>query len=232
MKNYALFALLILTIMIYIGDIHANCKHLYISISYRDSLQLNLEQSKKLKSDFAAQLKIVRSYYPELDNTYIECVRKNISTTMAARPNIAKLLTNPTNRKYIIYIDNKVNGANGLLYDSLSFDAQIGIIGHELAHILDYINKNSFGLLLKGFKYSFSKAYKKHMERSTDLVTIQHGLGLPLYKFAAFVQNSSQVSTAYKKFKRHYYMSPNEILDYLKRLNTNKLGGHNSNPKN
>lgn len=102
-----------------------------------------------------------------------------------------------------------------LLHDA-PFNAQVGAIGHELAHVSDFNKKNLLGMTCWGIKYLTRKS-RIGIERKTDLSTIKHGLGLELYYFVDFVLNHSTSTYEYKKFKRINYLTPSEIMQLTKK---------------
>ena len=97
------------------------------------------------------------------------------------------------------------------------FNAQIGVIGHEFAHIDDYENKNSFKIIGTGLHYLGHKG-KRKLEQSIDLLTIQKGLGWQLYDWENYVINLSKATPEYKEFKRRTYMQPDKIEEEIKKI--------------
>ena len=85
------------------------------------------------------------------------------------------------------------------------FDAQVAVIGHELAHVVDFKSRGFFDMAWWGITYLFVKQRTK-IEKGQIRSTIQHGLGWPLYHWADFVLNQSTANKHYKKMKRTKYM--------------------------
>lgn len=149
-------------------------------------------------------------YYPELKNTAITFKSAKIRTTSNARPNIFSLLfSSRSNRSYTIRINNTVTDSV-IDYDAVPFDAKIGLIGHELAHIVDYEHKSIGGVVMRLFAYAMEKS-KSEFEREIDSLTVNHGLGEQLYDWAHFVLYESEARQKYKIFKQRVYMTPAEI---------------------
>ncbi len=165
-------------------------------------------KNKTIPKEFEEQTFIALSYYPELKESHIEFIRTNIKTTMACRP-IASSLTRRYNREYVISIDND-DEKKGVILDDVPFNAQIGVIGHELAHIIDYENKGTVSIAKLGIDYATGN-YPPEFEKSVDKLTIQRGLGWQLFDWADFVLNKSKASKEYKEFKRKSYLTPEEI---------------------
>ena len=165
-------------------------------------------KNKTIPKEFEVQTFIALSYYPELKDSHIEFIRTNIKTTMACRPTTRSLIRR-YNREYTITIDND-DEREGVILDDVPFNAQIGIIGHELAHIIDYENKGTGGIAKLGINYATGN-YPPELEKSIDKLTIQRGLGWQLFDWADFVLNKSKASKEYKEFKRKSYLTPEEI---------------------
>lgn len=134
---------------------------------------------------------------------------------MRAQPktNLINLFRKRKNRKYIILITKNDNAQKNIIIDSLSFNAKVGVIGHELAHISQYTQNSIFNLIC----YSLSKKVKRQVETSADKICIQKGLGFPLYEFRNYTQNISIRDQKKKDNTEKYYLSIEEILDEMKR---------------
>lgn len=155
---------------------------------------------------------VAMSYFPELSNSRIRLKYKKIRTTMNVRPTIGSLIFNGReNRKYIIRINSSTNDSV-ITLNELSSDAQIGVIGHELSHIVDYRMKNIWGVIARGFSY-ISKRRKANFEKEIDRIAIKHGLGCELYEWSNYVLHGSDASFKYKLFKSNTYLKPEEIRD-------------------
>jgi len=176
---------------------------------YYDSLLSNYGSKKKFVKEFELQSLIALSYYPELKNVPITFQYHDIKTTMEVRPEFASAFKNH-NRKYIIFIDNEVYGDKGLLLKDVPFNAQIGVIGHELAHIMDFEKRSIKSLLLLAIDYVTLKNHARY-ERSIDEYAIRRGFGWQELEFADFMQSRSNVTSGYKRFKQINYMSSSEI---------------------
>ncbi len=173
-----------------------------------DTLRSQFSKNKLLYEKYELQTLIALSFYPELQKTKISFRRRELKTTMAARPKGIEIFRSKGKRHYIIYINDfpsvKVSP------DSVSFNAQVGIIGHELAHIAEYAQISSLKIVYVGLSY-FNKKFKAKFERATDLRTINHGLLWQCYDFALYVHKSKNTPAEYITYKKQFYMSPEEI---------------------
>ncbi len=179
-----------------------------------DSLAKIYDANLVAPKEFQLQCYIAISHYPELKGINITFVYDmNISTTMQCRPTTSSFISNSQDRCYTIYINDKPT-FEGILLKDVPFNAQIGIIGHEIAHILDYESKNRVGVIGRGYDY-LSDESKKEFEYEIDLLTIKHGLGWQLYDWADYAMFKSKATNEYKEFKKKIYMLPSQILKQI-----------------
>jgi len=173
-----------------------------------DTLRSLYSNNKFFYEKYELQTLIALSFYPELKTTKISFKRRELSTTMAARPKGIEVFRGKEKRHYIIYINDFPSVK--IPPDSISFNAQVGILGHELAHILEYEQMSSLKIMYTGFAY-FNKKFRAKFERATDQRTIEHGLLWQCYDFAIFVYSYKNAPSSYLKMKKKNYMSPAEI---------------------
>ncbi len=177
-----------------------------------DSLVALYGENKHFIDEYLQPTLIALSHFPELKNTHIEFKYSKEATTMAARPKPLSMLWR---RRYIVAINNRED-FEGIPLSSVPFNAQIGIIGHELSHIADYQANNLFSVTSILLRYA-NKKQRAQFEKEVDRATIERGLGWQLYDWAQEARFlSDEASDEYKEFKRANYMQPNEIEHYIK----------------
>lgn len=181
---------------------------------FQDTLASNFTSNKCLVNDFVLPSLIALSYYPELENQSINFEQKNIKTTMQCVPRIDFLFKKKNNRVYKISIDNKVKNRKGLLLKDVPFNAQIGVIGHELAHVVDYDSKSKMGIVFLGIGYLFHKK-RRQVENRVDEITIAHGLGNQVRDFSDFVFNNDDLNARYLEYKRKFYYNPGQLMQIM-----------------
>ncbi len=98
----------------------------------------------------------------------------------------------------------------GVLLKNLPFNAQVAIIGHELAHAVEYETFNSYQISAVGLLYFFG-SFRASMEKGTDKRTIEHGLGWQLLEYAEHVREVSGSNEKQIEFMDKFYMNPQEI---------------------
>lgn len=177
-----------------------------------DSLKVLYGENKTFISGYELPSLIALSYYPELKETTI--VFKLADEESTGKTTIGFTSFFKDRRKYIIYI-NKSKKRTGFLLNEAPLNAQIAVIGHELSHVLDFTGKNILGLIKWGIKY-LDKKHRRAIDRNTDISTIEHGLGRQLYEWSVYALNNPNLSVAYKKARKTYYLQPEEILALIK----------------
>ncbi len=187
-----------------------------------DEYILKYSYNKIIPKELEFQALVALSYYPELKNTVISFRYQDIKTTMETRPTVISSLIG-SEREYIIYVDNKRKDKFGILLDEVPFNAQIGLIGHELAHIKYYESKTNYEIIKIGVKYGNDEPFKIDFERMTDLMTIEQGLGFQLYDWAYYVLNSSTADESYKEYKKKFYLTPKEIKNQMNKNSKYKM---------
>lgn len=182
------------------------------------TLKKKYGKKKKIPSKYETPCLIALSFFPELNHQTIRFKYKKIKTTMVARPNLINVFKAANKRSYTIIINNKAEKSQGVSFDELSINAQIGVVSHELAHLIDYSKKSSLEMLLCGWKYYHYEKFHQKMERDTDFEVIKRGLGRQLYDFTDYVINKSNASDDYKSFKKNFYFNPSEIDEAIQTM--------------
>lgn len=153
------------------------------------------------------------AYFPELKDEKIEFKLASLEST--ARTNVkTNTILNKERRQYIIEINNNIKNT-GFLLQNVPPEAQVALIAHELAHVLDFRRRNTLQMAAWGVRYLFKRERTK-IERLADETTIKRGLGLGLYQWSEFVLTTPTVNRKYLSMKKAGYFLPDEILLYFK----------------
>jgi len=187
------------------------CDSLYYA-SILDSLKKAYPNTKNISPEFELAFYTAVSHYPELKETNIDLKLRKLNFSMAARP-AKRVLANRKERVYRVYANIKKD-FGGVLPATLKFNQKVGVIGHELAHILDYSNKSLCKLVGTGIGYLFV-SYRRNTEKNTDIETIKHGMGWQLYDYKDFLFNHSDASEKYKKKKSNVYLNEKELKELI-----------------
>lgn len=195
---------------------------------YEDSVSIYLKNeqpiiNKKMPDQYENPIKIALQYYPELKNTIVKFrVRKN-SSPLSARPSLFSAFKKVSKRKYIIFISSATHSKfDSIILKNLSFNSQIGVIGHELSHISFYNNHNGLYFIKLVFIHLSKKAIDT-FEYNTDMLCIQHGLGNQLLSWSTEVRLKLNLMQ-WKGVKqmqakgRERYMNPQSIIKAMQSL--------------
>lgn len=178
-----------------------------------DSLREVCGKNKTFIPEFELASLVALMHYPELKETKITFIEKSLSSTMAARPKGFQVFRSKGRRLYVIIINT--TDEVKVPVDGVSFNAKVGVIGHELAHVLDYETKSSLKVVANGIGYA-SKKFRAKFERATDQRTIDHGLGWQCYDWSHYVYHYKNTPKEYLEYKKKTYMSYEEIEEQLK----------------
>lgn len=186
---------------------------------HKDSLREVLLNNKRVPEKFVHSILAALLKYPDLKSTYIKFRRTPISTTMAARPTIGSIFRLRKNRRYVVAINDTRNRRKAPLLKNAPFKARVGVIGHELGHIVDYRNKSFITIMGNGAAYIVSKKFKRNLEYKIDSIAIRRGLGEELLSFRHFIENDAKTTRQYRAFKKDIYMSSSEISQIINKVN-------------
>lgn len=179
-----------------------------------EALVLEYGAGKEVPAALKATFFTALSYYPELKNVDIKVRFKNIKTTMQCRPRWDFFLHKKSKRSYIIYVDNQIKNDYGVLFSELTLNAQVGVLGHELAHVVDYNAMNNLGIVKFGLNY-LNMSKRKDIEHGIDLIAIEKGLGYQINDFSKYVFEDSGASVEYLKYKLKFYFKPFQIKNLI-----------------
>lgn len=181
--------------------------------------------NKIIPTEIKTQVLIALSCYPELNDTKIIFRFREKVTPLSSRPKFTSAFKNKQNRTYVITISTKSNNKfSPIIFSKLPFNAQIGVLGHELAHVADFNSKSSTQLIGLSFKM-FNTKFVDHFEFNTDHICINHGLGYQLYDWSKFVRIALNIKE-WKGAEANYssekdipnkqrYMNPETIEKYI-----------------
>jgi hypothetical protein len=158
-------------------------------------------------------------YYPELNKTRIKFRVKKIISPLAARPTFWAIFRKPSKRKYIISISNStIVKLAPILLKNLSFNPQVGVIGHELGHISFYQSKGGIYFIRLVLMHLSKRAIDK-FEFDTDKRCIDHGLGFQLLSWSIEVREKLHLNqwggANSPNGTRERYMNPETIINYI-----------------
>lgn len=179
-----------------------------------DSLEEVYGINKRIPERIRRPVLIALSAYPELKDVPIEFKEASIPTTMAARPILSSLWGDQGKRCYRILIDTIDTRSKGKLFHELPFEGRIGIMAHELAHVLDYESQTPGELFTYALRYAFEGGRQK-LEERTDRIAVKRGFGWQLLAFKDHLKYCAELNADYAEYKERVYLSYNELLRIL-----------------
>ncbi len=190
---------------------------LYFSLNMMPT-QDTVPSNKIIPESIKEEALIALSYFPELKDIHITFKFKDKikKSTMQAQPTWGSFFKRSKNREYIILISREIQIENeAFTINDIPSDVIVGWLGHELGHVIDYSDRNNFGMLIFGFKYLFSKMHIKEVERTADTIAVAHGMGDYILQTKNFILDHANISERYKKRIRSFYMSPEEVMELI-----------------
>ena len=183
-----------------------------------DSLLSIIGDNKGLPPGYEIAAAIAYTAYPELREMNIDMVFTDYGPPMMADIDVWSLFGFRNNRRYIIKLNDNQGVFDPILLRALPFDAQIGILAHELGHVAYYHRLNVFEFGKWGISYLMDDAFHATHERTTDLMPVYHGLGSQIYQYAHYVRYDPSCVELYargKGFMDKYYMTDKELLPFI-----------------
>lgn len=165
---------------------------------------------KRLPPGFELQALVALSHYPALKHKKIKFKFKKSKIAHGSRPNIWSLINPFSKRSYLIVISKKLKpNLEQTMMKTMSYNAQIGVMGHELAHTISYIDISFLRIIGLGFKYG-NYDFKVEFENATDQRTIDYGLG---YQLKAWSEHVHDLHIA--DGRGDYYFSAEKIAEII-----------------
>ena len=182
-----------------------------------DSLLAQYGNNKELPEGYELQALLALSHYPELRDIKIKFVLNDVNAAISSRPYWASLLRSAKKRTYLIVIDTEREGPRpALILKNQPFNAQVGILGHELAHTVYYLNRSFFGIA--GDAFCQLTNCRVDFERETDERLIDYGLGWQRFDHSMFlrIETTNSIERAFNvEGAGGAYMSPKKLLENM-----------------
>jgi hypothetical protein len=171
---------------------------------------------------FEEQILTALSFFPELKDHRIDFQLRKGYAPLSSRPTYGGLFRSAKKRKYKVFIST----GSGRMWDSIilkyaPFDAGVGVLGHELSHVLNFSQMSGLSLTWLGVSH-VSKNYMNRFEYLTDSLCIEQGMGEYLLAMSIYVRKAFgapdpeelQVKGEKGNYKERY-MSPSTIRLYM-----------------
>ena len=195
-------------------------KELFTETSFNTKDFLDFAAHKKYPERIEKQVLTALSYYPELRDTKIIFRLKKRNTPLTSRPRFFDVFRGKKKRAYVITISTKTKKTfEPILFHNLPYNAQIGVLAHELGHIVTYKEKTSFQIMGIAFKLLNTK-FVDEFEYETDRIAIQHGMGYQLFGWSVFVRKALKIEewNGISNKGNERYMNPETIKQHMQAL--------------
>lgn len=197
--------------------IAVNIVRQYVAAEQRPRYQQLLQEfgrNKELPEGYELQALLALSHYPELRETRIRFIMDDVNIPLSSRPYWATLYRSAAQRTYLVVIDSRRDDDRAeLLLRNQPFNAQTGVIGHELAHTVYYLDRSFFDILADAACQLSS--CRIGFERDTDQRTVDYGLGWQRYDHSLFLRTSFGADPNAAANPGSAYMGPRELLDLM-----------------
>jgi hypothetical protein len=180
-----------------------------------DSLQKHYGENKEIPEKYRLPILLALSHYPELQEEQIVFKLSQSDFPMVARPKVGNLITHKKeNRRYIVLIsENEGNKHPEQWLKNLHLNAQVGLLGHELGHIVQYSEMSKFKVMKTAFNYLF-QSKREAFEKDADKLAIEHGLGWQVYDWANTIRAHDDLLSS-RRYINRFYLTPGRIKGYM-----------------
>lgn len=197
---------------------------------YLDSSFLQLKQAygrhKKIPARYEKEILLTLSYFPDLKNTHIRFKLRKNGLGLSSRPAWGSVIIPRKWRHYIVNIGDDAAATGkwaGLVFGKANANAQVGVLGHELTHIMNFNRAGAWKMLRFGWGH-LSKRYMDRFEYNTDSLCILQGLGYQLLAWHIYLAKSLGIADPenapdpfYGDFGHERYMSPASIRRVMRK---------------
>lgn len=191
-----------------------------------DKLKTVYGNKKSIPVEFEKEILTALTFFPQLIDHRIDFQLRKGYAPLSSRPTYGGLFRSAKKRKYKVFIST----GSGQMWDSIilkyaPFDPSVGVLGHELSHVLNFSRMSGLSLVGLGINH-VSKSYMNRFEFLTDSLCIEQGMGEYLLSMGVYVRKkfgaADPEELLVKGEKGNYkerYMSPSTIRLYMEDSN-------------
>ena len=177
-----------------------------------------------MPAQFQSPILEALKHYPDLSDAHIKFELIGDGTPLVSRPTVySTLFRKAEDRRYLIQIATSSSiGLDSILLEAMPHEAQVGVLGHELAHTDDFFERNTWQMLRVAVG-NLSPQFLDNFERQTDMRAIRHGLGCQLLAWSVWVRSAVDLENHEKENirameKNERYLHPTSILNTMKTI--------------
>jgi hypothetical protein len=164
-----------------------------------------------IDSTYTRYINFCKPYFDEISFEHIKIIKRKQLIPFTSTPSFLNVFRIKTNWKYTIAVSSEtIPRLAAVLFDSLSLNGRIGVLGHELSHVADF-QSNSRWYMVKILFQHLSQKKMDSFEYNTDLICINHGLGYQLLAWSKDTHKQLAKGTIKISFKNERYMYPETI---------------------
>ena len=187
-----------------------------------EQLRASFGQHKKYPPQYEKEILTALSFYPEIQENRVDFVLRRGYAPLSSRPTFGGLFRSARHRKYKVFISTGSGGGwDSIILAHAPYDARIGVLGHEISHVLNFSRMSGTQLAWLGVSH-VSKTYMNRFEFRTDSLCIAQGMGDYLYAMSIHARKSFGATdpeqlqvTARKSNYAERYMGPASIRLYM-----------------
>lgn len=168
------------------------------------------------------------AHYPDLENTDISFVYDPsvTSAVMMAQPEFSLDPSNLADRRYKIKMRPSLTiGETDPALHLMPEQILVGWLGHELGHIMDYLNRSNLEMLSFGTRYLLSDKFMKEAEMRADSFAVVHGMSCALTEMKHYIHESTELDDEYKHKISTFYPDPKDLKQFISESGTDNPQG-------
>jgi hypothetical protein len=155
------------------------------------------------------------SHFPELKETRINfLLKRKHPVPYGTSPSLKTIFSAPQDREYDLSILEHADPPMFYsLFKNLTRESQLGVLAHELSHVVLYNSCNRSELVKFLMMYPFPE-FKRKIEQTADMQAIIHGFGKELLEHAIYIRCIPGYVEEREEINENY-LKPSQILSYL-----------------
>lgn len=170
---------------------------------------------KEIPTKYETVILKALSCFPELRDTKIKFrLKQTGSVPYTTKPILSSIFGQSYEREYLInLLEDADQPTFYALFKNLTQEAQVGVIAHELSHVVQYESLTRTELL-KFIACYVIPEFKQKIEQAADMGAIIHNCGKELLEHAIFIRSIPGYLEERPEINE-YYLTPDAIVDYL-----------------
>lgn len=178
-------------------------------------LRKEFGRGKEIPQKYEKVILTALSHFPELKDTRIRfSPEQKHPVPYGTRPSLKSIFAEPAEREYIIsLLEHADPPAFYVLFKNLTEEAQLGVLAHELSHVVQY-NSLTKTELMKFTVCYLLPDFQQKIEQAADMGAIIHGFGKELLEHAIYIRCIPGYVEERESINKNY-LKPSQILAYL-----------------